>query len=316
MSTSDSERRRVVVVAGPTAAGKSLLALDLGAVLPVTIVCADARQAIRGMQIGTAAPSDDDLARIPHVGFAVRSPEDDYSAANFALATRAAIASIPADRLPLVVGGSGLYIQALIDGFSADVVPTTVEVRQHVQQLLDKLGRTGSYELLERVDPLAAKRYTDMNPRRIQRALEYFYATGSALSTTWSSPRNESHYLTTFIAVDQDNDALRSRIALRCDHMWSAGLLDETQALLDRGIDPTSHIMRTIGYAEAVRVLTGGVTLEEAKALLLKSTWQYAKRQRTWFRRDARYTWMSGTPDVLLKRALDRICSDDPTWCS
>lgn len=316
MSTSDSEHRHVVVIAGPTAAGKSHLALDLGSVLPVTIVCADARQAIRGMKVGTAAPSDDDVARIPHVGFAVRNPEDNYSAADFASETRSAIASVPADRLPLIVGGSGLYIQALIDGFSTDVVPTPVEVRQQVQQLLDGLGRTGSFELLQRIDPLAAHRYSDMNPRRIQRALEYFYTTGTALSTTWSSPRNESHYVTTFIAVDQDDDALRSRIAMRCDQMWSAGLLDETQALLDRGIDPASHIMRTIGYAEAVQVLLGGVTHEKAKSLLLQATWQYAKRQRTWFRRDARYSWISGTPDELLARALDHICTDGPAWCS
>ncbi len=316
MSTSDSERRHVVVVAGPTAAGKSHLALDLGSVLPVTIVCADARQAIRGMRVGTAAPSDADVARIPHVGFAVRNPEDDYSAADFAAETRSLITSIHKDRLPVIVGGSGLYIQALIDGFSTDVVPTPVDVRQHVQQLLDEHGRTGTYELLQRIDPLAAQRYSDMNPRRIQRALEYFYTTGTPLSTTWTLPRNESHYTTTFLAVDQDDDALRSRIAVRCEQMWSAGLLDETQALLDRGIDPASHIMRTIGYAEAVKVLLGSVTHEAAKARLVQATWQYAKRQRTWFRRDARYTWISGTPDVMLQRALDRICADGPTWCS
>ena len=289
-----SNLRSVVVVAGPTASGKSQLALDLGEDLDVTIVCADARQAIRGMQIGTAGPTFEELQRIPHVGYAIRDPETDYSAAEYAETTRALISEIPDTSIPVLVGGSGLYLQALLDGFSTDVVATPAEVRERVQRMLDELGRLAFYDALVSIDPVAAERYADMNPRRVQRALEYFYTTQQRLSDTWSQPRLPAPYALTWIGVDQTDSDLKTSIAQRCTRMWQQGLVDETQELLNRGIDPSSHIMRTIGYAEAVDVITGRTSMDDARERLLHSTWRYAKRQRTWFRRDNRYVWLRG----------------------
>jgi tRNA dimethylallyltransferase len=283
-----------VVVAGPTASGKSQLALDLGEVLDITIVCADARQAIRGMQIGTAAPTSDEVERIPHVGYAIRDPEFDYSAAEYAETTRGLIDEIPATSIPVLVGGSGLYLQALLDGFSTDVVATPAEVRDRVQRMLDELGRLAFYDALVSIDPVAAERYADMNPRRVQRALEYYYTTQQRLSDTWSQPRRPAPYAVTWIGVDQTDTDLKTLIAQRCTRMWQQGLVDETQELLNRGIDPSSHIMRTIGYAEAVDVINGISSMDDARQRLLHSTWRYAKRQRTWFRRDNRYVWLRG----------------------
>jgi tRNA dimethylallyltransferase len=283
-----------VVVAGPTASGKSQLALDLGEVLDITIVCADARQAIRGMQIGTAAPTSDEVERIPHVGYAIRDPEFDYSAAEYAETTRGLIDEIPETSIPVLVGGSGLYLQALFDGFSTDVVATPAEVRDRVQRMLDELGRLAFYDALVSIDPVAAERYADMNPRRVQRALEYYYTTQQRLSDTWSQPRRPAPYAVTWIGVDQTDTDLKTLIAQRCTRMWQQGLVDETQELLNRGIDPSSHIMRTIGYAEAVDVINGISSMDDARQRLLHSTWRYAKRQRTWFRRDNRYVWLRG----------------------
>lgn len=316
MKQLDNSKRHVVVIAGPTAAGKSGLAMELARTIPITIVCADARQAVRGMRIGTAAPSDADIACVPHVGFGVRDPEQAYSAAEYARYTHAVISQIPDDRLPVLVGGSGLYINATMDGFSENVVPTPDEIRQRVVDELDQLGRFGLYERLISVDPLAAERYSDMNPRRIQRALEYFYTTGVPLSSTWNTPKPPSAYHTTWLAVDQQDEVLRTLINDRCDRMWKDGLVEETQQLLDRGIESDAHILRTIGYAEAIDVLTHRSSIAEAKEHLRRSTWQYAKRQRTWFRRDTRYVWLQGSPLEMCTRARAAICTDGPQWCS
>lgn len=305
MKQSDNDSRPVVVLAGPTASGKSQLALDIASAHDITIVCGDARQAIRGMRIGTAGPSDEELTAVPHVGFAIREPETEYSAAEYAEATRELIAAIPLGRLPVIVGGSGLYIQALVDGFSSDVVFTPAEVREHVQNMFDQMGREAFYEKLMHVDPIAAHRYPDKNPRRIQRALEFFYTTGTPISSSWDTPRNAAPYATTWIAVDQEDNELRTRIEQRCAQMWSDGLINETQTLLDRGLDPSSHIMRTIGYAEATAVIQGRLVPHEALQRLVTATWQYAKRQRTWFRRDARYTWINGKRDELVSSMLN-----------
>jgi tRNA dimethylallyltransferase len=316
MKLSDNSMRHVVVLAGPTAAGKSGLALELARTMPITIVCADARQAVRGMRIGTAAPTEEDYAEVPHVGFEMRDPEQEYSAADYARYTRLAIDGIPPDRLPIIVGGSGLYIQALIDGFSEDVVPTPQDIRRRVVEELDALGRVGFYKQLEEVDPIAAARYADMNPRRIQRALEYFYTTGTPISKTWNTPRQPSLYHTTWLAVDQPDETLRQMISSRCAYMWNSGLLEETQRLLDRGLDPDAHMLRTIGYSEAIDVLTGRCSLPEAQEHLVRSTWQYVRRQRTWFRRDERYIWLRGSRSEMVVEARRSICNDGPQWCS
>lgn len=299
--------RPVVVVAGPTAAGKSQLAIDLGEHLDITVVCADARQAIRGMQIGTAAPTIDERQRIPHVGYAIRDPEHEYSAAEYAETTRGLIDEIPETRIPVLVGGSGLYLQALLDGFSTDVVATPVDVRDRVLRMFDELGRLAFYELLVSIDPVAAERYADMNPRRVQRALEYYYATNQRLSDTWSQPRRPAPYDVTWIAVDQTDADLKALIARRCSRMWQQGLVEETQELLSRGIDSASHIMRTIGYAEALDVIMSRTSIDDAHERLLHTTWQYAKRQRTWFRRDSRYVWLRGDHMTIAHEARTLI---------
>lgn len=312
----DNKQRHLVVIAGPTAAGKSRVALELASHYPAAIVCADARQAVRGMHIGTAAPTEEEVRRAPHYGFAVREPEEEYSAADYATYTRELIDELPLGMLPLIVGGSGLYIQALIDGFSSDVVPTPPEIRLRVQQMLDEVGRVEFYNQLQSIDPIAAERYADMNPRRIQRALEYYYTTGSTLSSTWNTPRRTSPYTATWIAIDQDDDVLRRQITQRCEQMWNDGLVDETQALLARGIDPSAHILRTIGYAEAIEVIQGRCSQADAQERLIRATWQYAKRQRTWFRRDERYTWLRGPIESIIPRIREAICADAPRWCS
>ena len=163
---------------------------------------------------------------------------------------------------------------------------------------------------------LAAERYADMNPRRIQRALEYYYTTGTPISKTWDKPRPPSIYHTTWLAVDQPDETLRNLISTRCSHMWNSGLLNETQQLLDRGLDPDTHVLRTIGYSESIDVLSGRCSLSEAQEHLIRNTWHYAKRQRTWFRRDERYSWLRGTHSEMLVEARRAICNDGPQWCS
>lgn len=295
MSKTGPVMRPVIVIAGPTASGKSAIAMHLAQLTNIEIVCADARTIYRGLDIGTAKPSKQDQIAVRHHCIDIIEPSDAFSARDFALAARRAIESIAQHSIPVIVGGSGFYIQALIDGLSSEGADVDPQVREEIQKEFDTLGRDVMYERLVDVDPPAARLYADKNPRRIQRALEYHRATGNRLSDTWNAPRDAASYEAIFLARELDNVTLRKRIEDRCHAMWNVGLLHETQLLLESGLEETSQSMQTVGYKQALDVLAGRMSLQAAQQDMIHATWQYAKRQRTWLRKDQRYRWISGT---------------------
>jgi len=299
-----ADHRPVLVIAGPTAAGKTAVSLALAARLRIEVVCADARQVYRHLDIGTAKPTPDERRVCPHHCIDLLEPSEPYNAADYARDAAKAIAGIAPDVLPVIVGGSGLYIDALLDGLSETVIATDPDVRAHMHERLEREGREALYRELAAVDPRAAARYADMNPRRVLRALEYHQMTGMPFSSTWDVPRIPGPYLPYRIVVTQPRPILYERINHRCDLMWEAGLLQETEGVLAMGIPPTAQALRTVGYTEMLAVLHGEMDVVTARERMKQSTRNYAKRQLTWFGRDQRYRWYEGDPAGIAEKII------------
>lgn len=288
--------RRVIVIAGPTASGKTATSMALATLIPCEVIIADARQIYTGMDIGTAKPTPEQRRIVAHHLVDIRHPSEAYNAAQYAADVHAVISKMPPEVIPVLVGGSGLYIKAALDGLSSPIGQIDVEIREQVQRDLDHYGRDTMYAELQRVDPIAANLYTDKNPRRITRALEVFRAHGRPLSSFWETSHSSAPYEVYYAGITADRAVLRQQIDARSEQMWNDGLLKETLTLLSDGVDVSCQSMQTVGYREAIAVITGVMTIEQAREQLKVSTWQYAKRQLTWFQRDSRYVWLSADP--------------------
>ncbi len=299
-----AERRQILVIAGPTASGKTAASLELARHRPIEVIIADARQVYRHLDIGTAKPTTQERAVCPHHLVDILEPTEPYSAADYARDARAALTAIPEGHLPVFVGGSGLYISAALDGLSQDVVPPEPAMREQLQHELDERGRDAMWDELHRLDPMAAERYADKNPRRVLRALEVIRITGRPFSSTWDVRKDPYPADVTYLAIDVDRAALRDRITQRCQQMWEGGLLSETRRVLEMGITPTAQSLQTVGYAEAIAVLHGRLSEDEALQQMVTNTWRYAKRQLTWFRKDERYRWVASATNADMGAAI------------
>ena len=275
---------------GPTGSGKTELSLALASRFPIEILVADSRQVYRGMDVGTAKPDPAARAAVPHHLLDLVAPGEPFSVADWTDAARRLIPEIHARRrLPLVVGGSGLYLAALLDGYAFGAPPLP-ELRAELQRDLAVAGVGALADRLRAVDPSAAATTDLRNPRRVERALERAMAArgGPAkrpATRPWTGPA-------VLLGVDRPTEVLNRRIDARAQWLFANGLLGEVQALLDAGHDPRRPPLTSHGYGEAARVLAGEWPLEEAVAVTVRRTRQYAKRQRTWFRRDPRIVWL------------------------
>lgn len=312
--TNGAEARRVLVLAGATATGKTAASIALSECIDIEVVSADARQVYRRLDIGTAKPTPQQQQAVRHHCIDIRNPADTYSAAEYAADARNAIDSVPSHALPVIVGGSGMYISAALDGLSEDIAQADPLLRAALEIELAERGRMGLFEELQRIDARAAERYADMNPRRVIRALEFYRSTGRLFSSTWDSPRNTPSYDVVYVAIAQDKAVLHQIIDARCDEMWNAGLLDEMAGVLDSGVPPTSQSLQSVGYSEAIDVLAGRSTPSVAIGAMKQNTRRYAKRQLTWFKRDQRYQWITGGVIELRDFAL-RALSPSTTVC-
>ncbi|MDZ4746067.1 MAG: tRNA (adenosine(37)-N6)-dimethylallyltransferase MiaA [bacterium] len=306
---SHEDVRKVLVLAGATATGKTAAAIALSEHMAIEVVSADARQVYRMLNIGTAKPTLEQRASVKHHCIDIRNPDEMYSAAEFAAEARNAIDAIPLGTLPVVVGGSGLYIAAALDGLSAEITPADPTIRATLLEELEVRGRKGLFDDLQSVDPRAAERYADMNPRRLIRALEYFRATGRTFSSSWDIPRNAPAYNVEYIGIAQEKELLHTIIDARCDAMWSNGLLEETALVLQSGVSESAQALQTVGYAEAIDVLNNRSTNNEALETFKRNTRRYAKRQMTWFKKDERYKWTSGSVEQMRAFVLSNLAS-------
>jgi tRNA dimethylallyltransferase len=296
----------VLAILGPTATGKSALGMAVAEALGGEIVNADSLQAYRGLDIGTAKPSREDRARVPHHLIDILDPHERYSAGEFARRAREAIAEIQArGRVAIVVGGSGLYLRALFEGISP-LPPSDPETRRALLERLETEGLGALREELARVDPETAARLTAGDTQRILRALEVALVSGKPLSTWLSEqPFGTQRIAGVRVGLTLPRSILYDRIAGRVAGMMEAGWEDEVAGLLRQGLSPSLPAFQAIGYRQLVRYLEGNGSLEQAVAEIVQETRRFAKRQETWFRKEPEVTWFSAQdltrqiPEVL-----------------
>ncbi len=294
----------LVVILGPTAVGKSELAIRLAERLNGEIISADSRLFYRGMDIGTDKPTPEARARVPHHLIDVADPDETWSLGRFQQEARIAIEDVyQRGRLPFLVGGTGQYIRAVVEGWHPPHVEGNIRLRQVLENLAKVRGEPqGAYwlhEKLQRIDPIAADRIDPRNLRRTVRALEVILLTGHRFSE--QRTQSESPYSLLLIGLRRPRAELYARIDARIEAMFQAGLLEETRRLLEQGYSPELPALSAIGYRECIAVLQGKITLEEAKTLIKRATRRYVRHQTNWFKEsDPRIHWLeAGAPDVL-----------------
>ncbi|MEO6997458.1 MAG: tRNA (adenosine(37)-N6)-dimethylallyltransferase MiaA [Terracoccus sp.] len=291
----------VVAVVGSTATGKSELGLLLAERLGGEVVNADAMQLYRGMDIGTAKLTAAERRGVAHHQLDVLDVTQEASVAAYQAAARDDIAAIRGRGcVPVLVGGSGLYVRAALDRL--EIPPTDPEVRRSIEREADAVGASAMHARLAAADPHAAAQILATNVRRVVRALEVIELTGRPFSA--SMPRREFLSPAVMLGLRSDREALDERIVRRVRHMWDAGLRQETEMLLGRGLRDGVTAARAIGYRQAVAVVDGVLGEDEARADTAAVTCRYARRQESWFRPDPRILWLDTTSGDVA-RVLD-----------
>lgn len=290
-------RPPAIFLMGPTASGKTALALELADSGRFGLISVDSALVYRGLDIGSAKPDAATLATYPHALIDIRDPEQAYSAAEFCRDARAAMDVIAASgRIPLLVGGTGLYFRALGRGLS-DLPQADPALRAHIEAEAAERGWSAMHEELRRFDPLAAARIHPNDPQRIGRALEVIRLSGQSLSSLQGRAQVDLPYRLLKIALLPDRAVLHQRIAERFEHMLAAGFLDEVRALVQRpGLQSDLPSMRCVGYRQAWQHLRGEIDAETLRRTGIEATRQLAKRQITWIRSEH---------DVFVRDPLD-----------
>lgn len=283
--------KRIPILAGPTAVGKTSVAIRLAQELGAEIVSSDSRQIFRNLNIGTAKPSEEDLDRVRHHLIDELDLSEPYSAGIFSRMAEERIADIISrDHFPIVTGGSTLYLHALVSGL-AEIPDVDEEVRRQLNERLQNEGSEILYEELLEVDPAFAGTLDATKSQRIVRGLEVYTGTGKPLSSFFADaavPRFEYD----LIVLTRERTILYDRINNRVDKMIGLGLVNEVQDLLDRGASPSMSALQTIGYQEVIRFLSGDLEHDEMIKLIKRNTRRYAKRQLTWFRKYEQTSWI------------------------
>jgi len=283
---------RLIAVVGPTGAGKSALALRLARERGGEIVSCDSLQVYRGLDIGSAKATPEERRAVPHHLLDVVDPDEEFSAAEYARRGRAALLDIAGrGRLPIVAGGTGLYLRALLQGLFAGP-SRDLALRRRLEAIAERYGDPRLHRLLARVDPEAAKRLPVGDRLRVVRALEVFRATGRPISEHHRAPGDPlGGFVSLLVGIKPARPALRLAVEERTRDMFARGLLDEVRGLLARGYAPELGPLRAIGYRQAVAVTRGELARAEAERDIVSDTLRLAKRQMTWFRHQASVAW-------------------------
>ncbi|HEX6756080.1 MAG TPA: tRNA (adenosine(37)-N6)-dimethylallyltransferase MiaA [Mycobacteriales bacterium] len=288
----------VVAIVGPTATGKSELAVALAERVGGEVVNADSMQLYRRMDVGTAKPTPAERRGVPHHLLDVWDVTERASVVDYQRRARAAIAAIEArGRMPLLVGGSGLYVRAVLDDL--DFPGTDPDLRARLEAELAAAGPATLHARLSHVDPEAARAILPSNGRRVVRALEVIELTGHPFAATLPAPTAPLPAVQ--IGLDRDPAELDDRVAARVDRMWSAGLVEEVRTLPGLAGSPTAS--RALGYQQVLRLLAGTLSDAEARAETVRATRRFVRRQRSWFRRDPRITWLDAARGDLADAA-------------
>ncbi len=297
----------LVIIVGPTAVGKSQLAMKLAQTLDGEIVNADSRQVYRFMDIGTAKPSPEELSLVPHHLINVVNPDQDFSLAQYHKLASQAISEIQRrEKLALLVGGSGQYVWSVVEGWEIPQVPPDLEFRHRLEEQAAKEGENGLYQELMKVDPKAAENIGPHNIRRVIRALEVYQSTGVPFSQL--KRKEKPPFRTLIIGLTEDREKLYRRIDLRVDDMIERGLVAEVERLFSLGYTPSQPAMSGIGYKQIGLFLSGSLTLTEAKKQIKFATHRFVRHQYTWFRlQDSRIRWFDIASDNTNSGPVDLI---------
>ena len=282
---------KVIVIVGPTCSGKTYLSLRLADILKSEIISADSRQIYKYLNIGTAKPTNSQLEMVKHHFINELKPDDDCNASMFAEKAEIIIEELFEEKInPVVVGGSGLYIKALIDGIS-ESADTNNELREELLELRKIFGDDYLYEELKKVDMISADKMLPQNWKRVIRALEVYRLTGKPI---WQHHDNQSRskkFNYHQIGLLWKRERLYQNIESRVDEMISIGLVEEVKSILKLGYDKKLNALNTVGYKEIIQYLDEVISLDRAVELIKRNTRRYAKRQMTWFNADKRIEW-------------------------
>ncbi len=277
----------LVIISGPTGVGKSKASIELCKKIGGSVISADSMQVYRGMDIGTAKITHEEMEGIPHYLIDVCDPSDDFNIVTFKQMATGAIEEITSSgRIPVIVGGTGFYIQSVLYDIDFSIADELTQYREYLYELLEEKGSEHVHQLLEAVDPVAAKKIHKNDHKRVIRALEYYRQTGDMISDHNSkSLECKSPYNFCYFFLNDDRNVIYDRINRRVDKMMDNGLVDEVRRLTADGLTKEHVSMHGIGYKEIIDYLEGNCTLDEATDMIKKLSRHYAKRQITWARR-------------------------------
>lgn len=285
-------KKPVIVIAGPTAVGKTKLSLQVAEKLEGEIVSADSMQIYRYMNIGTAKPEPAEMRRIKHYMIDIVDPWQEFSVAIYQRMAKECIEEIQSrGKIPLVVGGTGLYINSLVYDLDFANTMSDKKYRAHLIKLVGEKGKPYLYNMLKKIDPETAERLHKNDVKRVIRALEVYHCSGKPMSKTRNSLKKASPYDLIIFGLRRERKELYKRVERRVDGMIEAGLIDEVKGLVDMGCNRRMVSMQGLGYKEIISFLEGECTLPEAVDILKRNTKRFAKRQFTWFGRDDRIIW-------------------------
>ncbi|MBT2722339.1 tRNA (adenosine(37)-N6)-dimethylallyltransferase MiaA [Bacillus sp. ISL-46] len=288
-------KQKLLVIIGPTAVGKTKLSIEMAKRYNGEIISGDSMQIYRGMDIGTAKIKKDEMEGIPHYLIDIKEPFENFSVAEFQLLVRAKIGEIAKKgKLPIIVGGTGLYIQSVIYDYQFSDVSGDESYRLKLEERATKIGNEALYKELLEVDPGSASQIHPNNIRRVIRALEIFHLTGKTMQEFQSTQQPDLLYNTAIVGLSMEREKLYERINYRVDLMMEEGLIEEVKGLYQRGLRDCQSI-QAIGYKEMYAYLEGKVPLEVAIENLKQNSRRYAKRQLTWFRNKMDVSWFDMT---------------------
>jgi len=288
------QKEPLVILTGPTAVGKTKLSIELAKQINGEIISADSMQVYRRMNIGTAKITETEKEGIPHHLIDILEPWEDFNVVAFQAYAKQAVKEIrERGKIPIVAGGTGFYIQALLYGIDFTENESNTELRNRLETESEKDGGISLHQYLMQIDPAAAKAIHPNNRKRVIRAVEFYELTGQRISEhNAEQKQNESVYNSAYFVLTMNREALYRRIDLRVDQMLQEGLVAEVRALLAEGCRADMISMQGLGYKEIIRYLNNELSLEEAVYILKRDTRHFAKRQLTWFRREREVIWL------------------------
>ena len=304
------DKKTLIVLAGPTAVGKTALSINLAKALDAEIISADSVQVYKKLDIGSAKITKEEMDGVTHHLIDVLEPDEDFNVAAFKDMVKAAIDKVHANgHIPILAGGTGFYIQAVLKDVDFSSGESNPQIRESLEKEASQIGNEAMHEKLKAIDPESAEAITAGNLKRVIRALEYYQVTGKKISEHNAAEKDkESPYAYKYFVLNDDRDKLYERIDKRVDIMVKDGLVDEVKSLKDSGLSRDAISMQSLGYRQIMDYLYGDCDLDEAIFQIKLQTRHFAKRQLTWFRREKDTIWVN-KPDFDYddKRMLDFI---------